>query len=207
VSTTFDVYPRKVALPSFNELLVLGEKRLHEQLQARYLHNRPVLTMELRQAESHELLDIDRNAAFRWDESAYLWLSFTGHAGGTDVYCDPVDAEEDLDHWAYILAPDNAASVTPADVTAAFPAGVYWSFQRSAGQPALINFAYGILAAALAELTDGLVYSDDSAWDFERFPARAEAMYAWYFVPEKAIDPGYRQWAHSCLDAIARECG
>jgi len=205
VSTTFEVYPRTTTIPSFNEVLVLGEQRLHEQLRLRCIHSHPVLTMELRTADAHELLEIDRDTPFCWNDSAYLWLSFTGCNGGMDVSCLQTQ-EEEFEHWAYVLAPDNPARITPDNVRRAFPSGIYWSFRRSAGQPALINFAYGILAAALAELTDGLVYSDDAAWDTERFPASAQAVYAWYFVPEKAIDPGYRQWAHTCLDAIAREC-
>lgn len=206
MSTTFEVYPRNIALPSFNDFLVLGEKRLHEQLQARSIQAQPMLTMELRSRRTHELLDIDRNNTFRWDDTAYLWLSFIGHSGGTDVYCDGMDFEEDLDTLADILAPDDPQHVTPADAAACFPAGIYWWFRRSTGQPALINFAYGILAATLAELTNGVVSTIDSAWDPERFPATAESMYSWYFVPEKAVDPDYGHWAHSCLDAIARQC-
>lgn len=75
------------------------------------------------------------------------------------------------------------------------------------GQPAIINFSYGILAAALAELTDGLVFSDDSAWDYERFPATSHEVYDWYFRPEAAIDQGRAEWARRCLDSIAAESG
>jgi len=31
--------------------------------------------------------------------------------------------------------------------------------------------AYGLIAASLAEITGGFVYSDDGAWDYSYFPA------------------------------------
>ena len=64
-----------------------------------------------------------------------------------------------------------------------------------------------MLAAALAELTDGFVFSDDSAWDYERFPAKANEFYEWYFNPQRAFDPDFSEWAKDCLAAISGEGG
>jgi len=63
--------------------------------------------------------------------------------------------------------------------------GYYWSFRKSIGQPGIINLAYGLIAASLAEITGGFVYSDDGAWDYSYFPALPEDFFRWYFKPEQ----------------------
>jgi|SRR5262245_39087394 len=83
--------------------------------------------------------------------------------------------------------------------------GHHWSFRRSAGQPAIINVAYGMIAGSLAELTEGFIYSDDSAWDYERFPATAQEFFSWYFRPDKAIKAEYAEWAARCIKWIVEE--
>jgi hypothetical protein len=70
------------------------------------------------------------------------------------------------------------------------------------GQPGIINIAYGYIAASLAELTDGIIYSDDSAWDYSRFPCKANEFYEFYFRPEKAIGPEYKEWSINCIRSV-----
>jgi hypothetical protein len=73
------------------------------------------------------------------------------------------------------------------------------------GQPATINVAYGMIAGSLAELTEGFIYSGDSAWDYERFPATAQEFFSWYFRPDKAIKAEYAEWASRCIKWIVEE--
>lgn len=73
------------------------------------------------------------------------------------------------------------------------------------GQPALINLAYGYLAATLAELTNGFIFSDDSAWDYEQFPCRPSEFFDFYFVPEKAISSNCLEWSERCIGLLREE--
>jgi hypothetical protein len=81
--------------------------------------------------------------------------------------------------------------------------GHHWWFRRSAGQPAIISVAYGLIAASLAAITDGFLTSDDSAW--ERLPALPNEFLSWYFRPEKAIGENFREWSQRCLGFLAQE--
>lgn len=49
-----------------------------------------------------------------------------------------------------------------------------WTVKRTMWQPVLSNILYGFIAIAIAELTNGLIYSDDGAWDFKETPLKAE---------------------------------
>jgi hypothetical protein len=56
-----------------------------------------------------------------------------------------------------------------------------------------------------AGITDGVLTSDDSAWDWQRLPALADEFLAWYFRPENAIGEDFRQWSQRCLGCLAEE--
>jgi hypothetical protein len=77
------------------------------------------------------------------------------------------------------------------------------------GQPAVINLAYGLIAGSLAEITNGIVHSIDSAWDYEHLPALPADFLSSYFRPEKTANasPEYRAWAYRCLGLIAKDLG
>jgi hypothetical protein len=73
------------------------------------------------------------------------------------------------------------------------------------GQPAIINLTYGLLAGCLAELTNGLIMSDDSAWDWSLMPATGRDFLDFYFVPERTANSDCQEWASRCMNAIQEE--
>jgi hypothetical protein len=82
--------------------------------------------------------------------------------------------------------------------------GRYWAFRRSAGNPCVITLMYGYLAAALAELTAGFIYSDDGAWHRDALPMRADSFYASYFRPGEAAKSAV--WDHhACFEQLVIE--
>ncbi|MGE8498944.1 MAG: hypothetical protein ACN6O6_15665 [Pseudomonas sp.] len=201
MSTTFEVYPRHATAPSFQALLERATTRLHAHLAAHGIAARPVLCVSVRSNGTHEPLERDLSSPATWGTEQYAWFYIDEVAGGTDAYCDTL-TDDDRECWDDIVAQHPPAMAQQTKVRACLATGRYWRFRRSAGQPPIIALAYGILAAALAELTDGLIYSDDSAWDYPRFPARAEDFYRWYFDPEQALGPDYATWARNNLAAL-----
>ena len=124
--------------------------------------------------------------------------------GGADSYFREVD--EDEREFREEEFKTNERSQTRRElVISCLVNGYFWNFRRSAGQTALINVSYGMVAASVAEMTEGLIYSGDGAWDYERFPATADEFYGWYFRPEAAIGPDFKEWSERCLRAIAEE--
>lgn len=56
----------------------------------------------------------------------------------------------------------------------------YWSEYRNMGGPAVASTGYGLVAAALAEATDGVIASFDSAFDIEHNGETAERFLSWW---------------------------
>jgi len=74
-------------------------------------------------------------------------------------------------------------------------------------QPSYIYLTFGLIAASFAELTNGLLFSDDGAWDYKRFPATAEEFDACYFRPEMAISHRYKQRAEYHINNLIEMLG
>ncbi|SCX60413.1 hypothetical protein SAMN03159363_2173 [Variovorax sp. EL159] len=206
LSTTFEVYPQSRGVPSFNELIELATIRLSEQLRRRGINAEPKLQALVLRASSNEKVAIALDGPMTWEEDKYAWLCVSGVPGGTDVTYQPV-REIDRRNWRHIFKSNTLAKAEESRIESCLDVGYFCTFRRSAGQPAIINFAYGIIAASLAELTDGIIYSDDSAWDDERFPAAAAGFYEWFFDPESTSDNNRANWARTCLAMIANDPG
>ena len=56
----------------------------------------------------------------------------------------------------------------------------YWYEYRNMGGPAVASTGYGLVAAALAEATDGVIASFDSAFDIEHNGETAEQFLSWW---------------------------
>ncbi|WP_395316907.1 hypothetical protein [Variovorax sp. UC74_104] len=204
MSTTFEVYPRTQRVPTFGKLIELASIRLAEQLERRHIAAKPQLKVQVLRNRSHDEIAIALDAQMIWERDQYAWITVPGVLGGTDVDYRLID-ELTKRLWNDLFEVEQRAKELRTHIEACLSTGHYWSFRRSAGQPAIINFAYGIIAASLAELTDGIIYSDDSAWDYDRFPAVAIDFYEWFFDPEKTPDLDRAAWARACLSAIASD--
>ena len=203
MSTTFDVFPHKKKPPSFGELVENAAPRIRDYLTRHGIRRCPPLHFEVRD-NNHESRGYTLRSPMQWSEQYYAWFYFDGVPGGTDAYWLPVN-DLTLECWAYEKSERPRSKEMSAYIDECLATGHRWYFRRSAGQPALINLAYGYLAASLAELTDGLIFSDDSAWDYERFPCRASEFFDFYLEPDKAIGSNFREWSARCLEWLREE--
>ena len=55
------------------------------------------------------------------------------------------------------------------------------------------------MAMAIAELTAGIIYSDDGAWEYRCFPATAEEFRGNYLDLSKIQDDNLKDFVERCL--------
>ena len=204
MSTTFDVYPKISKIPSFRELLDLSSVRLNEYLIDHGINAQPTINVALQSNRNHKPRPFDLNSPAMWSDSEYAWFYIESAPGGTDAYfCS--NREIDYEIWDEEINTNIRAAEKKTLRNECLANGHHWYFRRSMGQPAIINVAYGMIAGSLAELTEGFIYSGDSAWDYERFPATAQEFFSWYFRPDKAIEAEYAEWAARCIKYLDEE--
>lgn len=204
MSTTFDVFPGKGAVPTFATVLEESTRALHEFLASFKIPARPRITVSLRQNSDGRVRALDLAAPARWPGDCYAWFQVEGVSGGTDAYCWPLDPSKREDELSDLMSFPRARAKQDL-IMRCLQSEHYWHFRRSVGQPPAVSLAYGIIAAVFARLTDGILSSSDGAWDGERFPATADEFLSWYFIPDKALDSGHREWASRCIAKLAEQ--
>ncbi len=209
MSTVFDVFPAKDFIPSYRELLRVATKHVNDFLRSYAIESPVTLAVGLRTNDDESrVLPIDLDSPCWWPNTQYAWFHVPGVGGGTDAYADLINQDDEDDLGKALLTEEIAGpkAVEFADlIRQSLQIGRFWGFRRSAGQPAIIKIAYGMIAASLAELTDGFIFSIDGAWDHRLLPARPANFLRWYFRPEMTEDEGKREWAHRCIQSLPDE--
>jgi len=203
MSTSFDVYPTKDIDLIFGNLLSLANENMRVFFAKQSVDSVPEVLFEVRSKSSDKKVSSSLDDSLKIPEEHYIWFYVHGVEGGCDAYfweSDDSDYEEIYDSIAS-LAPDEQLAWKDMVVKAA-SCGVTWNFNRSAGQPSVINIMYGVLAASMGQLNDGVIYSGDCAWDSQRFPAKGDDFLTWYFNPETAIDPDFKSWSKECINEL-----
>ena len=212
MSTTFDVYPGSPRIPTFEEITLAAERKLQIFLSEFKIEVRSRINVILRSQNPDAVLPIDVEAKAIWSRDEYAWFTLDSVAGGTDAYYHDLSIEtaeiREISEEARFEALQRCSNAKDKKRVEAYLKQTHsWSLRRSAGQPALINIAYGFIASAFADLTDGLIYSDDGAWDYQRFPALSSEFDSWYFRPESALEKEQTEWAERCIASLRDDFG
>ena len=205
MSTVFLIYPKTKKMPTFQELLDLSTKRLHERFSELNIKARPVINVYIHFKDPQKIIDRDLKTLSFGENimSAYFYVDDIPH--GTDAHFVTV-SQYDWNDWMEEDETDHTLEKerTPL-ILSCLEIGHYWYFRRSINQPPIINLTYGLMSVSLAELTNAYIYSGDGAWDTERFPATVEEFDSWYFRPEMALELEFKEWATQCLKALTTD--
>jgi len=200
MSTTFEVYPMNPGIPSYEAVLELATVRIGEFLRDQGIEVRLDLAVDVKGPDNRSL-EVCKSAPFNIGGEAYSWFYWANRGGGTDAYFHVVE-EVDWECWENEIQTKAWLGVPAEDIRTALGVGHYWAFRRSAGQPGHIALTYGFLAAAVAELTGGFLYSSDGAWDYDSMPCRTGDLITRWFRPELESRVNDAEWYRKCLDAI-----
>jgi len=207
MSTTIEVIPVSTQGISFGAVLAKATERINERLTALGIQQRVELKVDVHKRDESVVREVAAQDPFVWSDDEYAWFSIRGIAGGTDAHMyalERADLEPDEPWWyiRYISEYNKDIPDLAARFEQAKQVNTRICFRRSAGQPGIIALSYGLIAASVAELTDGILWSDDGAWSIKNFPAEHKGFFEWYFVPERALSDEDRDWADRCLKGI-----
>ena len=205
MSTTFNIIPTKVDNNlTFRNVLTLAKQTLENQLDKLSINLTIDFLVNIHDSNEKYVNDILPDKEFIWAANEYAWFTIDKSTGGTDAYCHKLS--DRLSEWdSYIEDSLDNITITPQLKQQIISCEYEWYFRRSAGQSPLINIAYGHLASAVAKLTDGYIYTNDSAWHDNIFPASAEQLLEVYFYPDKAKDAADYDWVTRCVEGLKSE--
>jgi len=192
LSTTFEVYPGQGGIPTFQQLLTRTTKHFCNQLEAANFPLEPELCFKLVNAFNYDQ-PVSRCAPLLWQENQYAWFYLRGLTGGIEVNRLRMESV-DRENWRETLEFTSQDEEQQDFFGNCLANGHYWSL-RMGKQPAAVGLLHGLLAGSLAELTEGFIWTDDGAWDYDRFPATSQELFACFLRPEMAIGPEFRSLA------------
>lgn len=204
MSTTFEVYLSSDTIPSFKKVAKACEHNYWKYLSSNGISERPKISYRLLTKENNKEKPFDEEAPFIWDDDKYLWVQVENIEGGTDCYTEKTN-ESDREYWNEDIIPLDRSKPIKELLKKCIKQKHHWCFRRSAGQPAAINILYGILAGSLAKMEKGVVFSDDSAWDYTQMPIEGDKFLERYMIPEKELDPELKNWAADNIKQIKSE--
>ena len=201
MSTTFDVFPSTAVIPTFDDVLRLSQEYLKDALAKHGVMKEFQIDVRIQKKEGDTITPFPKSSPAKWNDDEYAWFVIAGQNGGCDAYYHNMDEFMSIEDWSEELLSCLKAQKFESEIKKCLNNGFWWCFRRSAGQPAIINLAYGLIAAAFAKLTDGFIYSMDSAWDGSLFPTKADEFLDHYFDPN-CKDASKGGWAKDCWDII-----
>lgn len=173
MSTTIDVYPANDSMP----LVEATRARTQELFQDLLGRRRVGSTVEVKAfypSAEEPIRYVDRD--LRWMKDLHLGFGYWIN-GEWDSSSWPSCLERDGE-WD--IAEDLVGVVSAETLAKVLGSDHYWCEDRNAGGPAVASTGYGLVAAALAEATDGVIASWDSAFDSEHNGETAERFLAWW---------------------------
>jgi hypothetical protein len=149
----------------------------------------------------------DNTSGFGGSEHGELWAYGGERSCRIAAGADGLEAALLLRRKEELARPRPPVTAHEEAIRAYLEVGHHWWFRRSAGQSALVNVTYGFLAAALAELSDGLLHSDDNAWEYETSPCRPADLVRFFYRAEHALSWDGRARAEQNLVRLRSKLG
>ena len=204
MSTAFQIYPHSNTLPTFKQVADNAAAEFKIYLEEIDVQTSPVLVFNIKCIDTHLPRRFDYDEPFQWGEHEYLWIQIEGIAGGTDVEFSHIH-----EIWRGLLRDEFASLIDDASfgsyASECLATGYRWSFRRSAGQPGSIVILYGLVAGCVANLTKGVVFSGDGAWDYKQMPMTGTDLLCTYMRPDRTKKADLRDWAQRCIEGARRD--
>lgn len=195
MSTTIEVYPTVNALPLVEEIrgrtqelfqTLLNRHGIGSTIEVKAFYpssaDTPIKYVEIDTVWTPDLyLGFEYSIDGIWDSDSWPSCSFVEDDDRISekylVY--PFDSKpEHLGLW-YIVE-EFEGIVPPTRLAKILAQDHYWSDERNFGGPPVASTGYGLVCAALAEATDGIIASFDSAFDDKHNGETAEEFLAWW---------------------------
>lgn len=183
MSMSFEIFPTKKRKPNCDEIIKCSVELFIEFLEKEKISQGINITTKEVTADNV----IYTNPIFLvWKENSHTVFNLNEEGEVYVFYHELTDLDKDF--WKEEIQENENAQSIKEKIDANSEIGYFWSVKRNMGQPAIVSLYYGYLAIAIAILTDGIIYSDDGAWDYSRLPIEGNAFKTEYLNIENISD-------------------
>ena len=183
MSTCFEVYPTNNNIPKFSTIISKAVSMFEDFLKyhsiEKNINTKVYAVHEDNIISTTEFITVQENIynTIEINQTGNIYLFYIKH---DDFYTEMWDDE---------LKNNSRAKPLENAIIKNRKIGYSWDIKRTAGQPAIASLFYGFVAMALAQETNGFIYSDDGAWSYELFPTEWQNIYSEYFNIDSIKNP------------------
>lgn len=197
MSMSFEIFPTKKRKPNCDEIIKYSVELFSEFLKKKKISQGIDITTREVTADNvvHTnpislVLKEDSHTVFNLNEEGEVYV----------FYHELSDLDKDF--WKEEIQENENAQSMKEKIDTNLEIGYFWSVKRTMGQPAIVSLYYGYLAIAIAILTDGIIYSDDGAWDYSRLPIEGNVFKTEYLNIENISDAMVKDNAEKWLSEL-----
>lgn len=194
MSMSFEIFPTNNYIPNNEEIVMISHGYFMDYLKKKDIHLNANIKCETRFIPTDIL---ERNDKLVSDGTKYEAFIINNLGQALVLYHNQDDLSKEF--WEEEINSNIRAKALKNLIDKNIMLGYSWSVKRTMGQPAIINIYYGFLALAIAYLTDGLIYSDDGAWEYSCFPLTANDFQDLYLDVSKLKDNNIKEFINKCL--------
>ena len=194
---SFDILPTNTYIPKYEELKNLSQEMLKDYFAKENIDIDIFLEFNTKDIVSGKNINCD---SLITNEKEYSSFSINGIGESLIFYRKITDIDKEF--WKEEIELNHKANELKEKIERNIKLGYMWNVKRTMNQPAIINIYYGFLAIAIAILTNGILYSDDGAWDYHSFPIGAEQFRMEYLNLYNLQDKNIKEYIKKCLYSL-----
>ena len=194
---SFDIFPTNTYIPKYEELKNLSQEMLKDYFAKENIDIDIFLEFNTKDIVSGKNINCD---SLITNETEYSSFSINGIGESLIFYRKITDIDKEF--WKEEIELNHKANELKEKIERNIKLGYMWNVKRTMNQPAIINIYYGFLAIAIAILTNGILYSDDGAWDYHSFPIGAEQFRMEYLNLYNLQDKNIKEYIKKCLYSL-----
>ena len=197
MSMSFDIFPTNTYIPKCKELKNLSQEMLKDYFAKENIDIDIFLEFNTKDIVSGKNINCD---SLITNEKEYSSFSINGIGESLIFYRKITDIDKEF--WKEEIELNHKANELKEKIETNIKLGYMWNVKRTMNQPAIISIYYGFLAIAIAILTNGILYSDDGAWDYHSFPIGVEQFRMEYLNLYNLQDKNIKEYIKKCLYSL-----
>ena len=193
MSLNFEIFPTNNKKPNCDELIKYSLQLFNEFLEKeKIVQDISIIT----RAVTNDKEVYTNPVCLTLKENCYTVFNLNNEGEVYVFYHELTDLDKDF--WNEEIKGNKNAQSMKEKIDANLKIGYSWSVKRTMGQPAIVSLYYGYLAIAIAVLTDGIIYSDDGAWDYSMLPIDGESFKTQYLnienISNASVKDNVERW-------------
>lgn len=199
MSMSFEIFPTTKKKPKCDEIIKYSVQLFTEFLKKKKISQGIDITTREVTADNEVYIN---PISLVLKENYHTVFNLNGEGEVYVFYHELSDLDKDF--WNEEIQENKNAQSMKEKIDANLEIGYSWSVKRTMGQPAIVSLYYGYLAIAIAILTDGIIYSDDGAWDYSRLPIEGKIFKTEYlnieYISDVMVKDNVEKWLGKLKD-------